>query len=150
MSGFVGAAGPMTDLPDCRHEMGKEKGRTAGTCGAFCMCTHPKCLGVGVLDGAQEQRMPIESVMQRFAIFPDVIVYDFACASLKTALVWLPHVAKKVSLRVDRFHWRKSHVDCTKAMCPNSFVSMDGTNTSSSEERNALSRRQQHHLRQMK
>jgi len=28
-------------------------------------------------------------------------------------------------------------------------VTMDGTNTSSSEERNALSRRQQHHLRQM-
>lgn len=35
-------------------------------------------------------------------------------------------------------------------MSPDAYVSMGGTNTSSSEERNAMSRRQQHHLRQMK
>lgn len=59
-------------------------------------------------------------------------------------------MAKKVSLRVDRFHWRTNHTQCSKAMSPDSYVSMDGTNTSSSEERNAMSRRQQHHLRRMK
>jgi len=35
-------------------------------------------------------------------------------------------------------------------MNPDSYESLDGVNTSSCEERNALSRRQQHHLRQMK
>jgi len=149
MPGFVGAAGAQTDAPDCQHEMGKKILRTTGTFGVNCSCAHPKCVGVVVLDGAEGQRMPIEFVVQRFATLPDVIVYDFACASLKTALVRLPYVAKRVALRVDRFHWRKNHNDCTKAMCPDSFVAMDGTNTSSSEERNALSRRQQHHLRQV-
>jgi len=94
--------------------------------------------------------MPIEFVVQRFLTLPDVSIYDFACATLKTALVRLPHVAKKVSLRFDRFHWRKNHTLCSKAMSPDSFVSLDGTNTSSSEERIALSRRQLHHVLQMK
>jgi len=150
MPGFVGASTAQTDFPNCQHEMGKQKAHTGGTFGGFCTCKHPKCLGVVVLDKSESQRMPIEFVVQRFATLPDTIIYDFACAALKTALVRLPHVAKKVSLRVDRFHWRKNHTQCSKAMSPDSYVSMDGTNTSSSEERNALSRRQQHHLRQMK
>lgn len=50
---------------------------------------------------------------------------------------------------VDRFHWRRNHVSCSKAMNPDSYGCIDGVNTSSSEERNALSRRQEHHLRLM-
>lgn len=150
LPGFVGASSAQTDAPACQHEMGKQQSHTGGTFGGFCTCAHPKCLGVVVLDKSESQRMPLEFVVQRFVTLPDVIVYDFACAALKTALVRLPHVAKKVSLRVDRFHWRKNHTLCSKAMSPDAYVSMDGTNTSSSEERNALSRRQQHHLRQMK
>lgn len=150
LPGFVGAASAQTDAPNCQHQMGKQQSHTGGTFGGFCTCAHPKCLGVVVLDKSESQRMPIEFVVQRFATLSDTIVYDFACAALKTALVRLPLVAKKVALRVDRFHWRKNHTLCSKAMSPDAYVSMDGTNTSSSEERNAISRRQQHHLRQMK
>lgn len=66
-----------------------------------------KHLGVVVLDKSQSQRMPLEFVVQRVASLTGSIVYDFACAALKGALVRLPHVAKTVVLRVDRFHWRK-------------------------------------------
>lgn len=148
--GFVGVSSAQTDAPNCQHQMGKQQSHTGGTFGGFCTCAHPKCLGVVVLDQSESQRMPIEFVVQRFAKLPDTIVYDFACATLKTSLVRLPLVAKQVALRVDRFHWRKNHTLCSKAMSPDAYVSMDGTNTSSSEERNAISRRQQHHLRQMK
>lgn len=150
LPGFVGGSSAQTDAPNCQHEMGKQQSHTGGTFGGFCTCSHPKCLGVVVLDKSESQRMPIEFVVERFATLPDIIVYDFACATQKTALVRLPLVAKKVALRVDRFHWRKNHTLCSKAMSPDAYVSMDGTNTSSSEERNAMSRRQQHHLRQMK
>lgn len=102
-----------------------------------------------MVDKSESQRMSIEFVIQRFATLPDVIVYDFARAALKTALVRMPLVAK-VALRVDRFHWRKNHTLCSKAMSPDFNVSMDGTNTSSSEERIAMLRRQQHHLPQMR
>jgi len=147
---FVGAAVADTDVAACNHEMGKEKVYTGGSFGAFCTCTHPKCIGVKILDGSEGQRMPLEFVLQRFATLPAVIVYDFACATLKTALLRLPYVAKRVQMLVDRFHWRKSHTDCSTAMCPDALKTMDGINTSSSEERNALARRQQHHLRLVK
>jgi len=150
MPGFKGASSASTDLPTCKHEMGKETSHTGGTVGVFCTCSHPKCIGVMVLTGSESQRMPLEFVVQRFVKMPKTIIYDFACATLKTALVRLPFLARVVSLRCDRFHWRDNHVDCSAAMNPDSFVSLDGINTSSCEERNALSRAQQHHLRQMR
>ncbi|OSX79179.1 hypothetical protein BU14_0085s0030 [Porphyra umbilicalis] len=146
---FYGTAQAATDEPDCNHLMGKENKYTGGTFGAFCTCTHPKCIGVVVLDGSEGQRMPIEFITQRCATLPSQVVYDFSCATLKTALCRLPLVARAVSFLVDRFHWRKNHVSCTKAMNPDSYSSMESINTSSSEERNALSRRQEHHLRLM-
>jgi len=149
MPGFRGASSASTDLPTCKHEMGKETSHTSGTIGVFCTCSHPKCIGVLVLTGSESQRMPLEFVAQRFVQMPKTIIYDFACATLKTALVRLPFLARVLSLKCDRFHWRENHVDCSAAMNPDSYVSLDGVNTSSCEERNALSRRQQHHLRQM-
>lgn len=150
MPGFSGAATVNTDLPSCRHDMGKENTHTGGTVGVFCGCAHPKCIGVMVLTGSESQRMPLEFVAQRFVKMPSTIVYDFACATLKSALVRLPYLARRVALKCDRFHWRENHTDCSGAMSPDSYVSLDGVNTSACEERNALSRRQQHHLRQMK
>lgn len=147
---FEGDAAAATDEPDCSHLMGRENKYTGGTFGAFCTCAHPKCVGVVVLDGSEGQRMPIEFIVQRLKTLPEVVVYDFSCATLKTALCRLPYVGRTVRFLVDRFHWRKNHVMCSKGMNPDSYSSMEGVNTSSSEERNALSRRQEHHLRLMK
>lgn len=88
--------------------------------------------------------------MQRVRQMPKMIVYDFAGATLKTALVRLPFVARHVCLKCDRFHCRANHIDCSCVMNPDSYVSLDGMNTSSCEEPNALSQRQQHDLRQMR
>jgi len=150
MPSFSGVATANTDLPDCNHLMGAENSHTGGTVGVFCTCSHPKFLGVMVLTGSESQRMPLEFVAQRFVKMPLTIIYDFACATLKSALVRLPWMARWVALKCDRFHWGENHTDCSAALSPNSYESMDSINTSSCEERNALSRRQQHHLRQMK
>lgn len=61
------------------------------------------------------------------------------CATLKSSLVRLPFIARRVALKCDRFHWRENHTDCSCAMYPESYVSLDRVNTSSCEERNALS-----------
>lgn len=149
MPKFGGDASTATDEPDCNHLMGRENKYTGGTFGVFCTCDHPKCVGVVVLDGSEGQRMPIEFIVERCVTMPSVVVHDFGRATLKTALCRMPFIARLVSFRVDRFHWRRNHVLCSKAMNPDSYGSMDGINTSSSEERNALSRRQEHHLRLM-
>jgi len=109
---FLGAAAADTDLADCNNDMGKEKVYTGGSFGAFCTCKHPKCIDVKILDCSAGQRMPLELVIQRFATLPAVIVYEISCATLKTALVRLPYMAKVVQMNVDRFHWHKSHTDC--------------------------------------
>ena len=66
------------------------------------------------------------------------------------ALCRLPFVALFLAFLVDRFHWMRNHVFCSKAMNPDSYKSMDGQNTSASEERNAASRRLQNFLRLVK
>lgn len=137
------------DDPDCNHQMGREKAFTGGTFGAFCTCSHPKCVGVIILDGFESKRMPIEFALERCRRLPEKIFYDFYCASLKLALSRMPFVAMCVRFCVDRFHWRKNHVMCSKAMNPDSYTSLDGVNTSSSEERNSLARRQRQQVRMM-
>lgn len=74
LPGFVGVSSAQTDAPDCQHKMGKQQSHTGGTFGGFCSCSHPKCLGVVVLDQSESQRMPLEFVVQRFATLPDTIV----------------------------------------------------------------------------
>jgi len=74
MPSFAGAATVNTDLPDCNHLMGSENTHTGGTVGAFCTCSHPKCLGVIVLTGAESQRIPLEFVAQRFFRMPLTII----------------------------------------------------------------------------
>lgn len=144
---FLAIRGVAEDLPECNHLMGEENQFTGGTFSASCTCSHPKTIGVVVLDGSEGQRMPIEFVAQRMPTMPDRVIYDFSCASLKTSLARLPYFALFVSWLVDRFHWFKNHVWCSKAMNPDSYVSVDGLNTSASEERNAASRRLQNFLR---
>jgi len=118
--------------------------------GIFCTCSHFECIGVMVLTGSEGQRMPLGFLVQRFVQMPETIIYDFCCATIKTALVRLPFVAWVVCLRCDRFHWRYNHVNRSAVMNPDSFASLDGINTSFCEQRNALSSAQQHHLRKMR
>lgn len=144
---FLALAGAPVDNPECNHIMGEENMFTGGTFSASCTCSHPKTIGVVVLDGSEGQRMPIELIAQRMPTMPDWVVYDFACATLKTALSRLPVFGTFVSKVVDRFHWFRNHLWCSKAMNPDSHVPLDGRNTSASEERNAASRRLQNFLR---
>lgn len=146
---FFGDAAAATDEPECSHLMEKENRYTGGTFGAFCTWAHPKCVGVVVLDGSESQRIPIEFIVQRCRRLPFKVVYDFSCATHKSALCRLPYVGKVVVFLVDRFHWLKNHLACSKARNPDSYADMDDINTSSSEERNAISRRQEHHMRLM-
>jgi len=147
---FLAVSTSGEDAPECSHLMGLANRWTGGTFTGSCTCTHPKTIGVVVLEGSESQRMPIEFVTQRMPRFPDRVFYDFACASLKMALCRLPFIALFLAFLVDRFHWLKNHVWCSKAMNPDSFRSLDAQNTSASEERNAASRRLQNFLRLVK
>jgi len=138
------------NLLDCNHLMGAKNPLTGGTVGAFCTCSHPECIKLMKLTGSESQRMPLEFVAPRFVQIPLTIIYDFACATLKSALVRMPWMARRVGFKCDRFYSGENYTDCSSAMSPTSYASMHAINTSSCAQRNAVSRRQQHHLRQMK
>jgi len=151
MPDFLAVTGSAEDeAPLCNHGMGTANQWTGGTFSGACTCTHPKTIGVVVLEGSESQRMPIEFVMQRMPSMPERIFYDFACAALKLALCRLPFAALVLAYLVDRFHWLKNHVWCSKAMNPDSYSTVDAENTSASEERNAAARGVQNFLRLMK
>lgn len=90
---FLAEKSAADDEPNCKHQLGSENQFTGGTFVACCMSANPECIGVVVLDASEGQGMPIEFVVQRMLIMPAFIVYDFACAALKTALCRLPWVA---------------------------------------------------------
>lgn len=147
---FLAVGGSPDDVPECNYIMGQENQFTGGMFSASCTCPRPKTIGVVVLDGSEGQRMPIEFAAQRMQTWPSAMVYDFSCASLKTALARLPYLALIIAFLVDRFHWFKNYVWCSKAMNPDSYANVDGQNTSASEERNAASRQLQNFLRLVK
>lgn len=102
-----------------------------------------------MLDGSEGQRMPIEFIVQRRKRLPFKVVHVLSCATMNSGLCRVPFIARTVAVLVDRFQWMKNDVACSKAMNPDSYSDMEGVDTSSSEEQNALSRRQEHYLQLM-
>jgi len=92
---FSGAASANTDLPDCNHLMGTENTHTGGTVGAFCTCSHPKCLVVIGRTGAERQRMPLEFLTQRIVRMPLTIIYCGINNGSSITSVLRPTVAKQ-------------------------------------------------------
>lgn len=125
----------------CEKDYGCADGWTPGSFGVFCCCSHPKCVAVIMMDGHEGPRMPLEFVVSRLPTLPTSIIYDFACGTHKAAACRVPQVAKLVNTSVDAFHFRSSHKTCSAARCPTSYASLLGYNTSSSEQRNAATRR---------
>lgn len=125
----------------CEKDYGCADGWTPGTFGVVCCCSHPKCVAVVVMDGHEGPRMPLDFIVSRLPTLPDSVIYDFACGTHKAAACRVPRVAKLVNTCVDAFHFRSSHKTCSSARCPTSYETLLGFNTSSSEQRNASTRR---------
>lgn len=125
----------------CEKGYGCADGWTPGSFGVFCCCSHPKCVAVIMMDGHEGPRMPLDFIVSRLPSLPSSVIYDFACGTHKAAACRVPRVARLVNTCVDAFHFRSSHKTCSNARCPTSYESLLGVNTSSSEQRNAASRR---------
>lgn len=125
----------------CEKDYGCADGWTPGTFGVFCCCSHPKCVAVVMMDGHEGPRMPLDFIVSRLPTLPDSVIYDFAGGTHKATACRVPRVAKLVNTCVDAFHFRSSHKTCSSARCPTSYETLLGFNTSSSEQRNASTRR---------
>lgn len=93
-------------------------------------------------------RAPLKFDIERFSQLPQIVVYDFACGILASALGISPFVVSSTRFLVDRFHFQ-THETCSLAMHTDSHKQIRGRNTSSQEQRNSLLCPLQYSLREM-
>lgn len=65
--------------------------------------------------------MHVEFIVQRMRTLPRNVVRDFSCESLMMPLARISLVAIIVAFIMERFHWFKNHVWCSKAMNPDCY-----------------------------
>lgn len=136
------------DLSDCIKRYAGRKAFTPGTFVVNCLCSHAKCLAVISLRKPEGCRTPLNFIMERTKRLPDIVIYDYACGTLASALGISPFVVQSTSFLIDRFHFM-THKTCSLAMHPDSHFRLRGRNTSSQEQRNSRIRPLQFSLREM-
>lgn len=57
-----------------------------GTFTVYCGCTHPKMIGIVVLDKREGPEALLNTILSYFALLPSLLVYDFGCGALRSAL----------------------------------------------------------------
>lgn len=136
------------DFLDCSKIFTEKKVFTPGTFLVMCSCSHAKCVAVIALKTPEGCRAPLHFIMERCRELPEIVVYDYSCGTLKSALSVSPYVVENTSFVVDRFHF-KTHSKCSLAMHPDAYEDLRGRNTSSQEQRNSLFRPLQFSFREM-
>jgi len=103
--------------------------------GAFIICcafSHPKMLDFIVLDKREGPQALLDAIITRFATLPRIIVYDFGCGAVRSALGKLPWLLAVSTVVRDAFHII-NHV-CSKFSA--SFTILKHTNKVAHEQRN--------------
>jgi len=111
--------------------------RKSFTPGAFlicCACSHPRVLGFVVLDKREGPPALLNTIISRFAVLPEYIIYDFGCGAVRSTLTKLPWLLRDSTVTSDEFHV-VNHV-CSIALDPRSFLTLNKANTVAHEQRN--------------
>jgi len=111
--------------------------RKSFTPGAFlicCACSHPQVLGFVVLEKREGPPALLNTIISRFAVLPEYIIYDFGCGAVRSALTKLPWLLRGSTVSSDEFHV-VNHV-CSVALDPRSFLTLNKANTVAHEQRN--------------
>eukprot|EP00170_Pyropia_yezoensis_P003167 contig_13306_g3174 len=111
--------------------------RKSFTPGAFlicCACAHPRVLGFVILDKREGPPALLNTIMTRFALLPEYIIYDFGCGAVRSALTKLLWLLCDSTILSDEFHV-VNHM-CSVSLDPRSFLTLNKANTVAPEQRN--------------
>eukprot|EP00168_Porphyra_purpurea_P014328 TRINITY_DN4091_c0_g1_i7.p1 TRINITY_DN4091_c0_g1~~TRINITY_DN4091_c0_g1_i7.p1 ORF type:complete len:339 (+),score=48.53 TRINITY_DN4091_c0_g1_i7:698-1714(+) len=106
-----------------------------GTFTICCSCAHPMVIGFIVLDKREGPPALLNALLSYFALLPHVVIYDFGCGALRSALGKLPWLLAVLIIVSDLFHI-VNHL-CGDALHPSSYTVLDGANSVAHEQRNA-------------
>lgn len=115
----------------------KKKGILApGVLLFFCL-EHQQCLGFIVLEQAESLKIVTETILTRFVIIPQIIVYDNSCNLESYALARYPKSFMNTKFLVDKFHFR-SHSECANTYDSGRYSGiLSSINTSMLEQKNS-------------
>lgn len=91
-------------------------------------------LGFVILDKREGPPALLNTIMTRFALLPEYIIYDFGCGAVRSALTKLPWLLCDSTILSDEFHV-VNHV-CSVSFDPRSFLTLNKANTVAHEQRN--------------
>jgi hypothetical protein len=113
-----------------------------GTCGpgivlVFCN-DHNTCIGVIFQDRAESPALVFETLVSRFPVMPEVVIYDNACNLYEYAMNRIPSLFSKTRFFVDNFHYH-SHENCAPTFDTHKHPRLtSNVNTSLTEQSNAI------------
>ena len=98
---------------------------------------HRICLGFSILSNAESCEMVFTTIVTRFPVIPEVIVYDNACNLSEYCLNRNPALFKSTTFLCDAFHYQ-GHVNCSHSF--NSALSgvMSGLPSVLHEQKNSI------------
>lgn len=108
--------------------------RKSFTPGAFlicCACENPRVLGVFILDKREGPPALLNTIITRFALLPQHIIYNFGCGAVHSALTKLPWLLCDCTVSSDEFHV-VNHV-CSVSMDPRYFLTLKKDSTGAHE-----------------
>jgi hypothetical protein len=76
----------------------------------YCM-EHAKCIGFIVQRVAESPSLIFETLVSRFSVMPEVIIYDNACNLFEYCHNRMPNLFKSTRFLIDNFHFF-SHINC--------------------------------------
>lgn len=101
---------PGEKLP-CTKNYQASKTMGPGTIYFFCV-QHEKCIGFIVLDKPESLRIISHTLLTRFELMPELVLYDNGCNLNEYVLNRFPKSFKNTRIMVDGFHYN-SHINCS-------------------------------------
>jgi len=129
----------------CRKVYTKSETHSPGIFTVQCVCSHPKLIGISVMEECEGVSTALSVLLARFRRLPRVCYYDNACNMSKSIILRCPWVNDECIIVCDRFHYH-AHT-CNSIWDPASYPSCADHATSGAESINHIWNFSKSHLR---
>jgi len=129
----------------CRKHYTKSESHSPGIFTVQCVCSHPKLIGISVMQECEGVSTALSVLLARFRRLPRVCYYDNACNMSKSIILRCPWVNDDCIIVCDRFHYH-GHT-CNSIWDPSNYPSCRNHATSGAEAINHVWNFSKSHLR---
>ncbi len=104
-------------------------------------CVHGITLGFKFMQDVESPKTAFDVLMSHFKKMPKNVIYDNCCQLCTYSLKREPSRFKNTRWLVDRFHFNKNHIGCSRGFCMDEYSDLSKVNSEIREQENSLLRR---------